>query len=522
MADYEGSATYYNAKVYNSSSNTYVQDVTWLGAGLSYEINKSDDGTYYDLDVWARFESQYEMEAKSQSKACKYYVYLNGPGIDEDGEDIGISGWQDSPDWSGKTKSDWVKCGSKRLYQGGTYKLWVKIDLDNYVGQIDTTKYSHGIAWQSKPGYVFRFLQSNYTGDIALPSLIVAPSISELSLKNPKTGSSTVANSSSEISITASRSGGDDYTKWETWIKGPGRMGSDNGGEYYEYVEGDYFNNHYDTFHSLRPRTEYSFAARMHNSAGNSGWTGTKTYRTLSDPPAMSAKAKSKTLNSVTFTWTSNYDLNKVYYQYKTTGNWSSEYSQGIDGKKTGDITISGIAPNTTVYIRVKGTENWDDQTSSYPENAHASQTTYDIASTEISTSIIHSGTVNLANTKNPSGNTMTLVMYDGNDTIASWNIATNTSSVSLSESQWDNVYKRYGNSNTKNYSFYLYTANDGGTWNSYNRNVARTVTLTGIQKTAHVGNNGAKRAMVWYSVNGVMKHAVVWVGAGGGTKRTI
>lgn len=353
-------------------------------------------------------------------------------------------------------------------------------------------------------------------------ALIVAPSISELSLKNPKSDSTTVANSSSEISITASKNGGDDYTKWETWIKGPGRMGSDNDGEYYSYTEGDYFNNHYDTFHSLQPRTEYSFAARMSNSAGNSGWTGTKTYRTLSDPPAMSAKAKSKTLNSVTFTWTSNYDLNKVYYQYKTTGNWSSEYSQGIDGKKTGDITISGIAPNTTVYIRVKGTENWDSQTSSYPENAHASQTTYDIASTEISTSIIHSGTVNLINTKNPSGNTMTLVMYDGNDTIASWNIATNTSSVSLSEAQWDNVYKRYGNSNTKNYSFYLYTANDSGTWNSYNRNVARTVTLTGIQKTAHVGNNGAKRAMVWYSVNGVMKHAVVWVGAGGGTKRTI
>ena len=94
MADYEGSATYYNAKVYNSATNEYDSDADWLGAGLSYEINKSKDGTYYDLTVWARFEAKWTMGASSQANACKYYVYLNGPGIPKDGEDIGISGWQ--------------------------------------------------------------------------------------------------------------------------------------------------------------------------------------------------------------------------------------------------------------------------------------------------------------------------------------------------------------------------------------------------------------------------------------------
>lgn len=357
-------------------------------------------------------------------------------------------------------------------------------------------------------------------------ALISKPYIGSVVNANKKSGEGNewISASSNSISIRADLAeGSDNATGWQSCRSIPPYLNDYDHRTSYGDVSNSQSRYCEDTFtYDIKPRTTYTIWVYPYNSAGDQDVANYVNIRTLSDPPAMSAKAKSKTLNSVTFTWESNYDLNKVYYQYKTTGNWSSEYSQGIDGKKTGDITISGIAPNTTVYIRVKGTENWDGQTSSYPENAHASQTTYDIASTEISTSIIHSGTINLSNTKNPSGNTMTLVMYDGNDTIASWNIGTNTSSVSLSEAQWDNVYRRYGNSNTKNYSFYLYTANDSKTWNAYNRNVARTVTLTGIQKTAHVGNNGAKRAMVWYSVNGVMKHAVVWVGAGGGTKRTI
>lgn len=529
MADYEGSATYFNAKVYKSATNEYDSDVDWLGAGLSYEINKSDDGTYYDLTVWARFESEYTMGASSQSNACKYYVYLNGPGISEDGEDIGISGWQTTPSWNGQTTSSWVECGSKRIYAGGDYTLWVKIDLDKYTGEINGTKYDHGIAYEARPGYVFRFLQSNYTSKISLPSLISPPYMGTLVNANKKKNSdgsedSGVSAASNSISVRGDLDkDSDDASYWKSCRTIPPYLNDYDHRTSYGDVTESHSRYCIDTFKAnITPRTTYTIYVYPGNSAGDQDVAKYINIRTLSDPPTMSAKAKSRTLNSVTFTWTSNYDLNKVYYQYKTTGNWSSEYSQGIDGKKTGDITISGIDPNTTVYIRVKGTENWDGQTSSYPENAHASQTTYDIASTEISTAIIHSGTINLSNTKNPSGNTMTLVMYDGNDTIASWDIATNTSSVSLSEAQWDNVYRRYGNSNIKNYSFYLYTANDSGTWNSYNRNVTRTVTLTGIQKTTHVGAGGPKRAMVWYSENGVMKHAVVWVGAGGGTKRTI
>ena len=362
-----------------------------------------------------------------------------------------------------------------------------------------------------------------------IPALLSAPYMGTLVNANKKKNSdgtedSGVSAASNSITVRGDlASDSDDASYWRSCRTIPPYLNDYDHRTQYGDVTESHSRYCIDTFKAnITPRTTYTIYVYPGNSAGDQDVAKYINIRTLSDPPTMSAKAKSRTLNSVTFTWTSNYDLNKVYYQYKTTGNWSSEYSQGIDGKKTGDITISGIEPNTTVYIRVKGTENLDDQTSSYPENAHASQTTYDIASTEISTAIIHSGTINLSNTKNPSGNTMTLVMYDGNDTIASWDIATNTNSVSLSEAQWDNVYRRYGNSNIKNYSFYLYTANDSGTWNSYNRNVTRTVTLTGIQKTTHVGAGGPKRAMVWYSENGVMKHAVVWVGAGGGTKRTI
>ena len=392
---------------------------------------------------------------------------------------------------------------------------------------------------KSKPTYIYYYCFTSY-GSVSpgesgypapadsgfvctIPALLTAPSISGLSLRNPKANSTTVSNNPNEISITASRTGGDDYTMWETWICGPD-ITPDEGsrGKHYTYTEGDYFNNHYDTFHYLHPRTEYIFDARMHNGAGDSGWAGEQTYRTLSDPPTVTVESTSKTLNSVTFKYKSNYSLNKIFYKYKIgNGNWSAEQSQSASGT-TGSITLY-TEPNTTVHIKIYGQEDWDNQKASEPTNESSSCTTYDKAYTKVQQNIIHNNGAISISTTNPSGNDLTFQILDGNEVIFSQSVTKDTTSISLSEAQWDNIYKRYGNNNSKSYTVKIITAADSGhDPSSYEATDARTITLTGIQKTTHVGASGPKRAMVWYSENGVMKHAVVWVGAGGGTKRTI
>lgn len=529
MADYEGSATYYNAKVYNSATNEYDSDADWLGAGLSYEINKSDDGSYYDLTVWARFEAKFTMGAATQSKACKYYVYLNGPGISKDGEDIGISGWQTSPSWNGTTTSSWVQCGSKRIYTGGDYTLWVKVDLDKYVGQIGSTKYDHGIAYEARPGYVFRFLQSNYTSKISLPSLITPPYMGTLVNANKKKNSdgsedSGVSAASNSITVRGDlANGSDDATYWKSCRSIPPYLNDYDHRTSYGDVTESYSRYCIDTFKAdITPRTTYTIYVYAGNSAGDQDVAKYINIRTLSDPPTVTVKSASKTLNSVTFKYTSNYSLNKIFYKYKIgDGNWSGEQSQSASGT-TGSITLY-TEPNTTVHIKVYGQEDWDNQKASEPTNESSSCTTYDKAYTKVQDNIIHNNGVISLSTTNPSGNDLTFQILDGNDVIFSQSVTKETTSISLSEDQWDNVYKRYGNNNSKSYTVKIITAADSGhNPSSYEATDTRTITLTGIQKTTHVGASGPKRAMVWYSENGVMKHAVVWVGAGGGTKRTI
>ena len=367
----------------------------------------------------------------------------------------------------------------------------------------------------------------NISGDMDFGSvwscdaLLTAPSISELTLKNPKSGSTTVSNNPHEISITAEKTGGDDYTKWETWIKGPDRMGDDGGGIYYSYESGDYFNNHYDTFHGLSSRTEYQFAAKMSNAAGDSGWTSTKTFRTLSTAPVLSIDSKSHTLNSVTFNWKSDISLSSITYKVKYgDGKWSSEKQQtGLNGATTGALTFY-TEPNTTVYVQIKGTEDWDSISGEYEED---NETTYDKAYIDsLQNSIIHNNGSITITISNPSGNTITLYIKDGDDIIWSSVVSKNTSSITLRESDWDNIYKLYGNKDSKELSFVLVTnADSEHSPSSYSHSVNRTITLTGIQKTAYLGHNGPRRAMVFCGKNNGVKRAVIWVGKSG-PKRTI
>lgn len=523
-----GCAVYYN----NANGGEYAYTIDWAYVQFSYTSSVNDDNTGYDVSVTANLYFAHNMEAVSQSNAMTMYVCT---GVDEDG----------SPEADSILGQ--VTCDSLRAYSTdsdpyspsatinltippsdtGATTLYVVCDYSGYEGSGGRG----GITVANATQYVYKkFYSDGIPCDTApFPPLLSAPYMGTLVNANKKKNSDGTENadvSAASNSITVRGdldSDSDDASYWRSCRTIPPYLNDYDHRTQYGDVTESYSRYCIDTFKAnITPRTTYTIYVYPGNDAGEQDAAKYINIRTLSDPPTVTVKSTSKTLNSVTFNYESNYDLNKIFYKYKIgDGGWSDERSQSASGK-TGSITIS-TEPNTTVYIKVYGQEDWDNQKASEPTNASSSCTTYDKAYTKVQDNIIHNNGAISISTTNPSGNELTFQILDGNDVIFSQSVTKDTTSISLSEAQWDNIYKRYGNNNSKSYTVKIITTADSGhNPSSYEATDTRTITLTGMQKTTHVGASGPKRAMVWYSENGVMKHAVVWVGAGGGTKRTI
>ena len=93
--------------------------------------------------------------------------------------------------------------------------------------------------------------------------------------------------------------------------------------------------------------------------------------------------------------------------------------------------------------------------------------------------------------------------------------ISTGENTIILTDEELDNLYRLYGSSNSLTATFILTTAD------KYTSEKTCTITLTGNQKTGHIGTDKPKRVKVWVGVNGTVKRAVIWVG-NNGRKRCI
>ena len=338
-----------------------------------------------------------------------------------------------------------------------------------------------------------------------------------------------VSASTNSITIRSAQTGGSYRDTWHTYINGPGRSDT------YSYTDGDYFSGPYDVFHNLAPRTTYTLKAYMSNSAGDScdnPWDDapTLTIRTRSEAPVLafnSEAPETHTLNSVTFNWVSTLSLKTIYYHMKIdpNSNWGPDVSQVISNQSSGSITLNQIEPNTTVYIEIWGVEDFDGIVS---EKIYGQSTTFNFGMANIQSDIIHNNGNMTIDVNNPSGNNIVFQILDGDTVIHEQPLNRDAygyypNTFSLTEDEWDTIYKRYGNDNSKVYTVRIVTdADPGHNTSKYYAADTRTITLTGIQKTAHIGHDGPKRAMVYMGgENNSIKRAVVWVG-NSGPKRTI
>lgn len=335
---------------------------------------------------------------------------------------------------------------------------------------------------------------------------IVAPVIGNLRNNSPYNGNSGVSSSTNSIAIAYDWTGGDAIDTCYYSLNDNGWHVTPTGSGYF-------------TITGLQPGTTYKISALASNAAGNSNrldiWV-----RTRYDAPTVSANITNIGLEGFTINWSSNRTMKSIRYKIDNVRDWISSNVSSASGT----INVSNLSPATRYTVRVSGYSS-DTYDGILSNEVTLTVTTLDIAKITSISEITHGEEFTVTIT-NPSASDTTLSLnVSGNGGGWEHDILSqstgNTITVDLSESDWDEIYRRYPASNEVTLTAQLTTH---GIQDYDDTEKSQTITLTGIQKTAHFGvDNAPRRVQVWVGdSSNKPRRAVCWVGADGGTKRTI
>lgn len=347
----------------------------------------------------------------------------------------------------------------------------------------------------------FESCETAETIDLTSIPLETAPVISSLVNNNPKSSSATgVSAATDSISWKFTKTGGSDivstyvrYKKstdstWSSWSnKGAVTSGSITG---------------------LSTRTTYNIEVYAANGAGNSN-TLSLTVRTKSNAPTLTLETTSISLEQITYKWSSNYDLSSLNY-VKGTDSAVSITINSSD-KKNGTFTVTKLSPNTSYIVKITGAESLDGVTN------NVSKTASTLAKTTITppNNITHNTgfDITAARPSYPTSPTITTkVKLSFGDYSVSKDLVNGSNSITLTEAEWDKIYKLFGNQNKCTIAVEAVTTGVS----SYTDSHTSTINLTGIQKTAHIGDSKKvpRRVQVWVGgPNGTVRRAVLWIG---------
>ena len=215
----------------------------------------------------------------------------------------------------------------------------------------------------------------------------------------------------------------------------------------------------------------------------------------------------SKTVDSITVSSSCNVTVSSTKYRIKKSG--------GSYGSYQTSATFAGLTPNTSYVIEVYkvGTDSGESGT------ATLSVTTYDIARLT-SYPDFNLGDDVTIKYSNPSGSPIQVGLYSTNGLTdyAVYRTVTGSSyTFKFTDEELDKIYKALENNNSLVLRFYINTNN-----NAYRDGQNITITLTGNQKTAHIGKeDGIKRGKIFIARNGI-KRGVLWRGVNGTARRCI
>lgn len=239
---------------------------------------------------------------------------------------------------------------------------------------------------------------------------------------------------------------------------------------------------------------------------GNASASGSMNLSTIPRYAKASISLNSKTINSVKLNYSVDATIDGIWVS-KNGGAWESGYAL------SSPINVNGLSPNTKYTLKIK-VKRLDSQL--YSESNTIEVTTYDIAKISTLSDFEHGNNENINITNPASISNLSLIMKIGDTQILSRTVSTGNNTIAFSDTELDNIYKKYGNGSSLTATFIV---SGSGYTNSKNC----TVVLKGNQKTIKNNvNNTWKRGKIWCNVNGNWKRAVVWVNINGTWKRCI
>ena len=224
---------------------------------------------------------------------------------------------------------------------------------------------------------------------------------------------------------------------------------------------------------------------------------------------------RTKSVNSISMNWSSDSTIDYIWYSINNGSSWTAV---GGVNATSGTYTISGLSPYSTYNIKTR-VRRKDSQLTT--DSSTLAVTTYNYAVIS-SAPAFNLGSSETITYNNDSGSAIKVAIYtsDGQTALAAYRAASSYYyTFSFTDAELDAMYKKMGTGNSITVRVYVQTTCNGSTYATY---TTTTVTLTGNQKTGHVGVSGVqKRAKVFVGVNGSVKRAVIWVG-NNGRKRCI
>lgn len=211
--------------------------------------------------------------------------------------------------------------------------------------------------------------------------------------------------------------------------------------------------------------------------------------------------------------WSTNMVIDGLWVSYDYGTTWKYLHNPN---NSYGRVWFGPMAPNRTINIMLRVRSKESQLTA---DSAVFTATTLDISRMNNIQPLVHGEPI-VFNVTSPANNSpITLEMIVDDTEVFSRNIVKGNNSVSLTDSELDLLYSKYGNNSSVSAVLNLYSTNYYG-----ERNVdshTETVTLKGNQKTGDVkvGNNW-KRGKAWTNVNGTWKRGVIWTKVSGSWKR--
>ena len=252
---------------------------------------------------------------------------------------------------------------------------------------------------------------------------------------------------------------------------------------------------------------------------GYASGSGSMNLTTIPRYASISASVVSRTVNSITIDWST--DANVDQFQYKLgSGSWV-DVETNID-KRNGRFTVYGLEPNTSYLIsfdaKRKDSQLWSTWGG---KGASLNSSTYDIGRIASAPNINFGDSIRLIK-PNPSQalNELRIEIFNPYQTAVKRTKTSDDMTITLTDEEWDNLYKCLGNGNSMTIRYVIDTKQNGSIYYDW---VDRTLTLTGNQKTIRKKVAGSwKRGKIWIKVNGIWRRGVVWIKSNGVWRRSI